>query len=100
MIVKPLPRSVTRPLGMAAIVLTSPVWGLLIAILWLDMMASKAVKRLFPPRGDGWRFAWLPVKCDPWPDDGFNGTVWLERVWWTANPRGFCHWSREAPVSA
>lgn len=96
MILKPLPYCVARPLGIAAIVLTFPVWGPFCAAIWLQIAVEDLVKPMLA-RPDGWRFAWLPVKCESWPDDGFNGVVWLETVWWSANPVGFSHWRREQP---
>jgi hypothetical protein len=56
----------------------SPLWapfvGLLIAMVWIDEKLQ--------PSGE-WHqwFAWHPVRCDPWPDEGFRGVVWLETVW-------------------
>jgi hypothetical protein len=93
---KPLPRHIARPLGIATLVITAPVWGPFVAIVGLAFETEQLLKRAFA-RKDGWRFVWLPVQCDPWPDDGFTGWVWLETAYWTANPRGFSHWRRLPP---
>lgn len=77
------------------IILTAPVWapllGIIITVAWLE-------SKLDPP---GWRrvFAWWPVECDPWPDAGYSGWVWLEMVWRNPNSQGWSFYRREAPVS-
>lgn len=70
---RPLPKKVGDALSVTALVLTSPVWGVLIAALWLSDKLSPRI-----PSGDHWAawFAWHPVTLD----HGFGKTVWLEVV--------------------
>lgn len=94
--IKPLrvPEPVAVCLGVVALALTAPVWAPVVAATWLVV---KIDGWLDPPR---WHrvFAFWPVECDPWPDDGHEGWVWLEAVWRNRNAPGWTKYRREAPA--
>lgn len=89
----PLPKPVAWTIGVVSAVVTFPIWGPLIAMVWLSV---KLERLLDPP---GWRkvFALWPVECDPWPGHGYAGWVWLEIVWRNPNAPGWTNYRREAP---
>jgi hypothetical protein len=78
---------------MAVLAVTAPVWAPVVAAAWIVV---KLDGRLDPPR---WHrvFALWPVECDPWPEDGYSGWVWLESVWRNRNAPGWTKYRREAP---
>lgn len=88
-----LPAAAETVLGWVAIIITAPIWAPVIGLAWV---IDKLDRLLDPPR---WHrvFALWPVECDPWPDDGFSGWVWLEPVWRNKNAPGWTPYRREAP---
>ena len=88
-----LPRAVENVLTWVVVVVTAPVWAPLAAFVWL---VAKLEAWMDPPR---WHrvFAFWPVECDAWPDEGFEGWVWLETVWRNKNAPGWTPYRREAP---
>lgn len=81
-----------------SIILTPFALILITPIILMDEIEKFYLKRI---KKRGWYkvFAIFPVECDPWPDDGFKGVVWLERVWKNNDPPGWSKYRREAPPS-
>lgn len=88
-----LPKWLAHGLGYTVIVLTAPVWAPVLAAL---LFVVTLERWLDPPR---WRrvFALWPVECDPWPDHGYSGWVWLETVWRNPASEGWSKYRYEAP---
>lgn len=61
------------------IVLTSPFWGALVAMLWVEEHVRNIKRQWLGPRVGEWQrwFAWHPVRLD----NGWGDTVWLEAVY-------------------
>jgi hypothetical protein len=70
--------------------LYAPLVAFIVASLWIG-------DRLEPPRVFRRWFAWWPTRCDPWPEEGFKGTVWLETIWRSNTAYGM-RYQREDPT--
>lgn len=86
-------RALALPVAVFVAALTFPVWGPIVVLLYVEEWWRKTFD---PPR---WRkvFALWPVECDPWPDDGYAGWVWLETVWRNPAAPGWTKYRREPP---
>lgn len=97
MIIKPLSQRAQNIL-FAPIVI--PLAVVVVPIVLVMMAAYKACewigKKLDPPVWRRW-FALWPAECDPWPDGGFNGWVWLEMIWRNPAAPGWTKYRRELP---
>lgn len=65
------------------VVMTSPVWGALVALIAAEVYGTKLKRHLLGPHKDRWQkwFAWFPIRLD----EGWGATVWLEMVERTSN---------------
>lgn len=96
-------RTTQDRLALAAAVVTAPAWVPCVAAIMVAVCICAVCERLAriidPP---GWRkvFALWPVECDPWPEDGFKGWVWLEPVWRNPNSPGWTKYRRDHSPTA
>jgi len=95
--IKPLSQRQQDALLLPIVVIMAPAWIPLFGAIFILVQVERWWNRVVdPPR---WRkvFALWPVECDPWPDDGYSGWVWLETVWRNRNALGWTKYRREAP---
>lgn len=64
--------------GWIMAVLLFPIWGPLVAVLWLETSGRRIKRKYLGPYVGRWQrwFAWRPVTLD----NGWGDTVWLETV--------------------